>query len=97
MSAVNSKKQEYENAQKLGESVERMCNEEGWKEYFIPMIKKKRAEAQNLVNSVETDFRIADFNRGLIAAYDFVIGYEDEKKNQAMSIMVKNSTKANGL
>jgi hypothetical protein len=91
---MNPDKQQYENAQKLGERVERMCNEEGWKEHFIPIIRKKRDEAQAHVNSIETDLRKADFYRGQIEVLNYILGYENEKKNQALTIMHKSATKA---
>jgi hypothetical protein len=84
---INQAKQEYDNAQKLGEKVERMCAQEGWKENFIPTIAKKRDEAQEKINSIKTTEREADYYRGVLSLCDYVLGYELEKINQATTIM----------
>lgn len=89
MNERQRKKQEYDSAQKLGERVERMCGEAGWKEHFIPMVQKKRDEAQEAINDLSSDEKTTNFNRGLLKAYDYILGYEEEKKAQARTIMSK--------
>lgn len=90
MSQVDQKKQAYDRAQLVGERVERMCREAGWREHFIPMIQKKRDQAQGHVNSLESDQRVTDFNRGLLQAYDLILAYEEETLKNQMSIMQKS-------
>ena len=92
MNSIDKRKLAYDSAQKLGERVERMTKEEGWNQHFIPTIQKKRDEAQVQVNSLSSDQRVTDFNRGLIEAYDFILGYENEKIKQALANMKKNTT-----
>tara|TARA_R100001244_G_scaffold116149_1_gene86170 strand:+ start:952 stop:1236 length:285 start_codon:yes stop_codon:yes gene_type:complete len=93
MSNRNQDKQQYDVAQKVGERVERMCSEEGWKLVFIPMIQKKRDEAQLRINDLGTNPREADFNRGLLESYDYILGYEEEKKAQSSTIMRNTATR----
>ena len=91
MNQINQEKLAYDTAQKVGERVERMCAEEGWKEILIPMIQKKRDAAQKLINDLGTSKRYADYNRGLLDAYDLIIGYEMEKREQSLKIMRKST------
>lgn len=92
MSQVNPKKQAYDTAQKLGEAVEVMSDSAGWREYFIPKMEEKREEAQQTINKKGVEQREADHARGLIELADYVIGYGEEKKKQALTIMRKNTT-----
>ena len=94
MSKVDQRKQEYDTAQKLGESVERMCHEDGWKNYFIPTMQKKREEAQAIINAKDVTERNADFCRGMLQVLDFVLSYEEDKKKQAYTIMRKSADAA---
>jgi hypothetical protein len=87
---TNKKKAAYDHAQKLGERIERMANEEGWKEVLIPSVAKKRIAAQIVINLGGVNERDADYNRGLLEAYDFILNYSDSKRAQAMKIMGDN-------
>ena len=87
---INQEKLAYDLAQKLGERVERMTNEEGWKEVFIPMIQKKLEDAQAIVNDPSGDERIAQYNRGILALAKEILGFREEKIKNATFNMRKN-------
>ena len=85
--SIDKEKQEYDRAQKVGERVERMCREEGWSDHFVPMIQKRRDAAQEIVNSPESGESVTQFNRGIIAMCDEVLGYEEYSKARSGKIM----------
>lgn len=89
---LNRRRQEYDTAQKLGERIERMCREDGWKKHFLPMIQKVRDEAQDIVNNYKSSERETQMNRGILMICDVVLKYEEEKKAQALKIMKDNAT-----
>lgn len=84
---IDKEKQEYDQAQKVGERVERMCGEEGWSGHFAPMIQKRRDAAQEIVNSPKSGESVTQFNRGIIAMCDEVLGYEEYSKARSGKIM----------
>lgn len=91
MSKVNGRKQAYDAAQKVWERLERMAKEEGWSEVFIPQIKKKRDEAQEVINRKGTDQREADHNRGVLEMADMVLEFVDRRIKNAKANMAKNT------
>lgn len=86
-----SKRQAYDQAQKVGERVEVMASSKGWTTHFIPKIQKLRDEAQAIVNSPDSSQQETDVNRGLLIGYDIVLGYTEETMKNQRAIMHKNS------
>ena len=91
MSQLNQRKQAYDTAQKLGEAVEVMSDSTGWRDYFIPKMEEKRKESQEAINKKGVEQREADHARGIIELADYILGYEEEKKKQALTIMRNTS------
>lgn len=85
--SIDKEKQEYDRAQKVGERVERMCREEGWSDHFIPMIQKRRDEAQSIVNDPDSDQLTTQLNRGVIKVCDEVLGYRVYSEARSGKIM----------
>ena len=92
MNDQQQRKASYDNAQKLGERVERMSKEEGWSEVFIPRIQAMRDEAQKTINKKGVDEREADHCRGVLEVTDFVLSFVEEKTKIAKVNMRKNVT-----
>jgi hypothetical protein len=88
--SVKEKKRAYDLAQKTGEKIERLCNQEGWRDKFIPMIQEKRNAAQDLINRIDTDPRVADLHRGILVICDEVLGYENSRIRSSQVLMRKN-------
>jgi len=87
---INDRKRNYGIAQQLGEDVERLESSKGWAKVVVPEFTKKRDEAQEAVNNVNTDLREADFQRGVLDACNALLNLPNVKKDASKSNMASN-------
>lgn len=88
---INAKKQEYDVAQKLGEQIENLESQPGWK-LFIKLIEDERDHSQEQVNDPECEMNNTQFHRGCIKMCDIVLNYVERKKKIAMKVMRDTTT-----
>ena len=89
---LHQQKQAYDQAQKVGERVEVMATSKGWQLHFIPKIQKLRDSAQEIINDPKSDIEMTQHARGMLKAYDEVLGYADETMKNQRAIMHRNAT-----
>jgi len=80
----------YDLAQKLGERMDRLEACSGWSKVIMPEIAKELEIAQNIINNIDTDIRIADYNRGILKMCETMLAIVDEKRKSAQHNMASN-------
>lgn len=88
----SDRKRNYDKNQLVNERIERLGNEKGWSELFIPEIQKQRNEAQEELNKRDCDHRKADYLRGKLEVYDMILGYVETKMRHSKTNMKKAAT-----
>jgi hypothetical protein len=90
MNSQDSRRHAYDLAQTMEERIERLQNQKGWSDVFIPMIQKARDDSQREINRIETPQREADLYRGKLQLCDEILEFCESKKKGAQHNMASN-------